>query len=156
MKFNFIIIPAIIIATSYFGVRYAKKGLNSWYAHLKKPKWTPTGKIIGEIWTFLYVITGFAVMWFWNVPIFSFWHYIVGALLLANAYLNATWNRVFFVEHNFKKAYQRMVYMNVTAIAATVVMIFIAPIAAVFMLPYIVWVAIATKLEKEVWHLNKK
>lgn len=154
MKFNFIIIPLVIAVTAYLGSRYTKKGLKTWYPSLKKPDWTPSGQTIGEIWTFLYISCGFAVMWFWNVPRFSFWHYIIGAILLINAFMNMYWNKIFFVDHNFNKAIKWMQVMNVTTLIAGAMIGFFAAISAILFLPYIIWVAIATNLTKQIKQLN--
>lgn len=155
MKLNFIVIPLIIFATAYYGMGYTRRGVSGWYKNLRKPSWTPSGSTIGEIWTFLYLITAFAVLWFWNVPFFGTLHYVVGATLLVNAYLNATWSKIFFAEHNFSKAYRWMIVLNLTSILAAIMMAFESPIASFFMVPYIVWVGIATKLTKDIWNLNK-
>lgn len=155
--FNFIIIPAITIATAYVGAKYAKRGAGSnWYHKLPKPKWAPGGGTIREIWIFLYILTTLAFMWYWNVPVFSYVHYAVGALMLFNAYLNAYWNKLFFVDHNIKKAFQEMKLLNAMTVVVAVVMLFQAPIAAVAMLPYIIWVGIATKLTGKIIELSKK
>lgn len=155
MKFNFIIIPIVIAATAYIGTRYTKQGLKEWYHDLKKPDWTPSGQTIGEIWTFLFLLIGFAILWFWNVPKFNWWHYAVGGILLLNAFLNAYWNKIFFVDHNIPKALKWMKLLNLTTVAAAVVMAFASMISAVLFIPYIAWVAVATKLTKEIWELNK-
>jgi translocator protein len=155
MPINFIIIPAVIIATAVVGSRYVKQGSRSWYKELRKPSWTPSGKLIGEIWTFLYALLILAVLWYWNVPVVSWLHYAAGLLLLVNAYLNAIWNRVFFVEQNIPKAIKTMMLLNATGIAAAIVILIDSPIAAMLMLPYIIWVAVATKLTREILDLNK-
>jgi tryptophan-rich sensory protein len=155
MKFNFIVIPLVIIATAYLGSRYTKKGLKNWYGNLKKPSWTPDGKTIGEIWTFLYLLTGFAILWFWNVPKFGWWHYVVGGVLIVNAFLNLYWNKIFFVEHNFSKALKWMKALNITSVIAAVIIFPFSNISAIAFLPYIIWVGVATKLTKEIWKLNK-
>lgn len=154
--FNFIIIPVIVIATAIIGSRYVKRGRvnSSWYENLHKPKWTPDAKLIGEIWTFLYVITGLGILWYWNVPVFSWFHYVVAAVLLVNAYLNATWNKIFFIEHNFAKALKTMKIMIGTALLAAVLMYFATPIASFLLLPYIVWVGITMKLTREIKDMN--
>lgn len=155
MKFNFFVIPAIIIVTGYIGARFTKVGLKDWYKHLKKPSWTPSGQTIGQIWTTLYLLTGFGVLWFWNVPAFGKWQYVVGAIMIVNAYLNAYWNKIFFVEHKFSKAIKWMNYLNATTILATIIMLPISRFAALLMVPYIVWVFIATRLTKQIRKLNK-
>lgn len=155
MKFNFIVIPLIIAVTAYVGARFTKRGLKDWYKHLKKPSWTPSGKTIGEIWTFLYITTGFSILWFWNVPAFGKWQYIVGAIMLVNAFMNTYWNKIFFVEHNFPKALKWMNILNATTIAAAVVMFITSHFSALLLLPYIIWVGIATNLTKKIKQLNK-
>lgn len=155
MKFNFFVIPAIIAATAYVGTRFTRRGIRQWYTHLKKPTWTPSGQTIGQIWTILYLLTGFGILWFWNVPAFGKWQYIVGVILLVNAYLNAYWNKVFFVEHDLNKAIKWMQWLNGTTVLATVIMLPISRFAALLMVPYIVWVYIATRLTKELKKLNK-
>lgn len=148
---NFIVIPAITIATAVIGSKYAKRGAGSqWYRKLPKPKWAPQGSTIGEIWIFLYILTTLTFMWYWNVPVFSKVHYVIGAVMLFNAYLNAHWNKLFFVQHNVAKAYKEMKWLNATSIIVTIAMIFQAPIAALGMLPYIIWVGIATKITREI------
>ena len=153
---NFIVIPAITIATAVIGARYSKQGAtSSWYHNLHKPSWTPQGSTIGEIWIFLYILTTLAFMWYWNVPVFSWVHYIVGAIMLFNAFLNTYWNKLFFVEHNIEKAFKEMKLLNATSVVVAVVMIFQAPIAAVGMLPYIIWVGIATRITREILENQK-
>ena len=154
---NFIVIPAVTIAAAVVGSRFAKQGVtSSWYKNLKKPKWTPSGSMIGEIWLFLYILTTLAIMWYWNVPVFSYVHYAVGVVLLYNAYLNAYWNKWFFVDHDLPKALKQMKILNITSVIVSIVMLFQAPIAVLGMLPYIIWVGVATKLTKQVIDLNKK
>lgn len=153
--FNFIIIPAIIIATAVVGSKHVKRGLKPWYKNLKKPSWTPSGKLIGEIWFFLYIITGFAILWYWNVSYPGWFKYLTGAVLLLNAYLNANWNKIFFVQHDIPGAIKTMKLLNATTVIATVVMFIHSPIASFFMLPYIIWVSIATRLTKQIHSLNK-
>lgn len=153
---NFLVIPAITIAVAIFGARWSKQGATSaWYASLSKPKWTPQGSTIGEIWIFLYVFTTLAFMWYWNVPVFTWLHYVVGVLMLANAILNAYWNKLFFVDRNIAKAFKEMKLMNAIAVLATIVMVFQSPIAAIGMLPYIIWVGIATRITREVLKSEK-
>ncbi|HMR55021.1 MAG TPA: tryptophan-rich sensory protein [Candidatus Doudnabacteria bacterium] len=155
MKISSIIIPLVVAFTAYKGVGYTKAGLKSWYSGLNKPSWTPSGKLIKEIWIFLYILVTVAVMLFWIVTVAGVWHYVLTAVLLLNAYLNATWNKAFFVEHNFSKAYKRMIYLNITTVIAIIIMWPIYLLPALLLIPYVIWVGIATKLTKEIWKLNR-
>lgn len=150
MKFNFVIIPIVIIATAYSGRKYLRAGLKNWYVNLHKPPWAPSARKVQEIRAFLFILTGFAVLWFWNVPAFTFWQYIVGAILLINAYLNVDWTKTFFFDHNFERSRPRLIGLLVTAGAASVIMFPISGFAAILMLPYLTWLYLKLKFAKEV------
>ncbi len=64
-------------------------------------------------------------------------------------------NKVFFVEHNFSKAYKRMIYLNITTVIAIIIIWPIYLLPALLLIPYVIWVGIATKLTKEIWKLNR-
>ena len=132
------------------------QGVHDWYKHLHKPEWIPKGSLIESIWSFIYVVTALAVLWYWNVPIFTWVHYLVAVILMVNAYMNATWNRIFFVDHDIPKALQWMKRMNATTVIATIIMAIFSPIGAVLMLPYIAWVYIYTNMIKDILEANKK
>ncbi len=156
MKFNFIVIPLLIFAVAYYGGKYTQQGLGDWYKHLKKPRWTPSGELIGMVWTLLYILIAISILWFWNIPVFSFWHYVVGAVFLVNGYLNMNWNKTFFVQHDIPRAYREMWILNGTTVLAIVLMIPHSYIAPTLLLPYVAWVGYATYLTKHILHINKK
>lgn len=155
MKFSYIIIPILVLLTAYIGTKYTKAGLKTWYSGLRKPSWTPTGKLISEIWIFIYLLITVSLILFWTVTQIGYWHYLLAVVTVINLYLNATWNKIFFIEHNFSKAYKWMIYLNVTSVMMVVIMWTLYLLPAVLLIPYVVWVAIATKLTKEIWKLNK-
>mgnify|MGYP000515866447 CR=1 FL=1 len=153
--FNFIIIPVLIIALAYYNRGFVRKGLKTWYKDLKKPQWAPRGSILREMWFFLYVITGLAVMWYWNVPARNWLQYVVGGILLANAYLYMTWNKQFFADNNLKASAKTILRAFVVLVVAVLLMVKDSPIAVFLMMPYLAWLGVAYKMNKEIINLNK-
>ena len=156
MKFNFIVIPLLVFAVAYYGSKFTQQGLGEWYQNLKKPKWTPSGEVIGMVWTSLYILIAISVLWFWNIPVFTFWHYIIAVVLLANGFLNAYWNKLFFVEHDIKKAYTEMLLLNGTTVLIMILMTPHSYISPILLIPYAVWVGFATYLTKQILLMQKK
>lgn len=155
LKFSYIIIPLIVGYVAYRSFKYTKAGLD-WYATLQKPSWTPSRKLIKEIWIFLYLLVTVAATLFWTVTQLSVWHVPIAAALLYSGYLNMVWNRTFFVEHDFSKARKQLIHM---AIAAGIAIVFMWPIyllPALLLLPYVAWVYVAIRLTKETVELNKQ
>lgn len=155
---SYILIPVAIAAMAYFGAKFAKQGLggDGWHESLRKPSWTPPGALIREIWIFIYVVTGLAILWYWNVPVISWVHFVTAVALLVNFYLNATWNRTFFVEHDLSKAYRHILKLDATTALVIILMFLASPIASMLMLPYLVWLVIATYLTKQIMEMNKR
>lgn len=154
MRFSFVIIPLVIVAVAYLGKKYSQEGLGSWYRSLRKPAWTPSGGTISEVWIFIYFCTGFSALWFYNVPVISVWHYVIGLLFLINAALNVYWSKLFFAERKLAQAYQTMIVLNGTTVLIAVIIGAISIIPAIALLPYIIWVGVATVLTKKIIILN--
>lgn len=152
--FNLIIIPVIIIATAVISSKHVKSGLGDWYKHLHKPTWALPANLFAEIWFFLYVLTGLAILWYWNVPYPGWIKYLVGVVLLLNAYFNISWNKVFFDQHDLEKGYAIAKYLLTTAVLAAILIAFESKIAAFLMLPYIIWLAYTAKLSGGIRQLN--
>lgn len=154
MKISYFIIPILIALVAYRGTKYTKQGL-SWYGGLQKPSWVPSRKLIKEVWIFLYLLILVSMILFWTVTQPGVWHWVLLVVMLFNGYLNMIWNRTFFVEHQFGKAYRQMIYLNISTVIAILIMWSIYLLPALLLIPYVVWVAVATKLTKEIWQLNK-
>lgn len=155
MKISYLVIPALAILTAYRATKFARAGLYSWYAGLRKPNWAPTRKLLREIWIFLYLLVSFAIFLYWTVTQLGFWNYLLGVIFLVNAYLNVTWAKAFFVEHSFAKAYKRLTYLNITTALAIIIMWAIYLLPALLLIPYLVLGALTMKFTKELWALNK-
>lgn len=156
MNSSVVIIPLCIFAVVYLGARNSRIRDMSWYRKLKKPKWTPAGGTIGRIWTILYLLIGLSLLWYWNVLVVGTWHYILAVLLVVAGYLQVKWNKSFFAEQKLGQAYRTIIRLDLVNILIVLLMLFTDFLSAVLMLPYLVWVFIATKLNQEIWEANKK
>ncbi len=121
-----------------------------WYRSLSKPSWTPPDWVFPVAWTFLYLAMSYAAsrvaalagttpgtgqaLAFWSVQIA----------------LNTLWTPVFF---GLKRMKAGLVVVGLLwlAVAATMIAFFrIDWIAGALMAPYLVWVTIATALNRAV------
>lgn len=146
---NYFVIPVLTLLVAYLSRKHIKQGLQdnaSWYQHLGKPTWLPHSSILKEAWIFVYLLTAFAVLWFWNVPVFGVQHYIVGALMLVIAGLYVRWTKTFFVSQDLQRSKKIVMVGIVLTLAAIVVMFTASAIAAVIMLPFLIWLVGTYKL----------
>lgn len=155
MKFSYFIIPIAVAATAYMRSKYIKLGAKAGNPRLDKPKWAPGRKLIREVWIFLYLLITVSLILFWGVTQLSVWHYFLGAIFIVNAYLNVVWCKAFFIEQKIARAYKLMMYLNITTVAAILIMWPIYLLPALLLLPYLIWTIIVMKLNKEIWNLNR-
>ena len=126
--------------------------LDPWYAGLDKPSWTPSGAMIGAIWTVLYALMGIAawlvwrkVGWTLSLPLVLF-----GVQLV----LNVLWSLLFFGLQNLAAGLVGILILWV-AVAATLLAFWrVTRAAGGLFVPYLAWVTIATALNTILWQMN--
>lgn len=115
---------------------------DEWYYNLDKPSWTPPDWAFPVVWTILYIIMAYAAWRVWDLDGLGL-AIIVWGIQLA---LNAGWSAVFFGIKNPELALAELVAFWL-ALALTIVLFAqVDTLAAVLMVPYIVWVTVAGAL----------
>jgi len=121
-----------------------------WYDSLQKPRWTPPNWVFPVVWTTLYLFMSYAAMRVAGTtgaaqPL-AFW-----ALQIA---LNTLWTPVFFGLRRIKAGMVVILCLWSAVAATTVSFMNVDQIAGLLMLPYLLWVTIASALNFTVMRLN--
>ena len=144
---------ALCLGIGALGGAVVATSVDTWYAELAKPSFTPPDSVFGPIWTVLYVLMAIAAWRVWRGadrdtrrgPLTLF------ALQLA---LTLGWTVVFFGLQKIGAAVATIVVLDV---GVTVTLLAFRPIdrwAGLLMVPYLGWVAFATVLNIAIWRLN--
>lgn len=144
---------AFCLGIGALGAAVVATSVDTWYADLIKPPFTPPDRVFGPIWTALYVLMAIAAWRVWRAadrdtrrgPLTLF------ALQLA---LTLGWTVVFFGLQKIGAALATIVVLDV---GVAVTMLAFRPVdrwAGLLMLPYLAWVAFATVLNIAIWRLN--
>ncbi len=125
----------------------------TWYASLNKPWWTPPNAAFGPVWTILYILMGIALFLVWRTPRDRTRD--VGIILFAaQLAVNVIWTFAFFGLQNTLYGVLAIIPLWLL-IAATIYQFFkVDRWASYLLVPYIVWVTIATALNVSVYLLN--
>jgi benzodiazapine receptor len=129
-------------------------GPNSWYASLEKPFFAPPNWIFAPIWVILFVLMGIALYLVWECGVQRRKVQIALAVFGVQFVLNVLWSFLFF---GLKSPFLGLVDIILLwiMIAITIVLFHqIKKSAAYLLLPYIVWVSIATALNYAIYVLN--
>jgi translocator protein len=127
-----------------------------WYQALRKPAWKPPDWAFGPVWTVILIlcIWSFAVGWR-EAPDASTQSWLV-VLFLVNAVFHVGWNVVFFGLKRPDLAVYESVLLWLSILAPLLFLWQYTPKAALMLVPYLVWVAIATKLTADIAKLNPR
>ena len=153
LKTALITIPAIVIFGSLIGYLSNSGFSNAWYAPLQKPSFQPPGWMFGVVWTLLYTLLGLTLAIVLPAPRSKLRRdalWLFGGQLA----LNFAWSPVFFGMHMIDVALVIIVGMLVMALSAARYVRRIRPIAGWLMLPYLLWLCLATVLNYETGRLN--
>ena len=123
----------------------------SFYAQLSKPAWAPPAGVFGPVWTVLYALMGLAAWLVWRSPGPK-----RAALTLFGAQLaaNALWSWLFFAWHRGALAAVEILVLLALIVAMIVAFWRISRLAALLMVPYLLWVSFASVLTWAVWRSN--
>ena len=146
-------VPAIVVVGSLMGI-VSNSGLeNGWYAALEKPAFQPPGWAFGVMWTTLYTMLGIALAAIWNEPPSPLRRTAL-ILFFVQLALNFAWSPIFFGAQMIDVALVTILVMLVLATATANMFRRIRPVAGWLMLPYLLWLCVATALNYETGQLN--
>lgn len=160
---------ALAQAAGLIGSIFTAPAIDSWYGTLIKPELTPPAWVFGPVWILLYTLMGIAAYLVWrthpqflrNPRMQRLWRLAL-SMYAVQLVLNMLWSAIFFgmpdlavggVNH-IGLAFLEIVALWL-AIVATIVSFFkISRMAALLLLPYLLWVSFAGYLNYSIWILN--
>jgi tryptophan-rich sensory protein len=129
-------------------------GSGSWYESLEKPAFTPPNWVFGPVWTTLFILMGIALYLVWQSGTERREVQIALAVFGIQFALNVLWSFLFFGMQSPLLGLVDIVILWIM-IAVTIVLFYqIRKIAGYLLIPYIVWVTIATALNYSIYILN--
>lgn len=138
----------------YLGSIITISEIPTWYASLSKPSWAPPNWLFGPIWTTLYILMGISLFLVWregfNRRDVRFALLIFGAQLV----LNLLWSIVFFSFHSLFGSFILIMILWIAILANIIAFYVISRPAGLLLVPYIIWVSIASYLNYSVYLLN--
>lgn len=148
------LIFSIILAQSagWVGAIFTVSAIPTWYALLNKPSFSPPNWVFGPVWTILYILIGVSLYIIWvehNKK--TFW---MMKLFLFHLFLNAIWSPIFFGAKNLGLAFFVILVMDITLVLIIKNFYKINKIAALILIPYLLWISFASLLNFSIWKLN--
>jgi tryptophan-rich sensory protein len=148
-----LLLLAACLGAGQLGAMVTRPQLDTWYAALDKPAWTPPDLAFPIVWTILYVAMAVAawLMWLRSRPGQARWPFV---LFFAQLALNFLWSALFFGMRSPGWALVEIAAL-IAALGATIVSFGrLSRPAAWLLVPYLLWVGFAAALNFSIWRLN--
>jgi tryptophan-rich sensory protein len=123
----------------------------AWYRDLDKPAWTPPNRLFPVIWAVLYVLIALAATRISQVPDNDLALGLWGLQIT----INALWSGVFFGLRRLLAGVVIIAALWLTVLATTAIFWRHDSLAAVMMVPYLIWGTYALALNTSVWLRNR-
>jgi tryptophan-rich sensory protein len=149
-----IVFFAICLGAGGLGSVVTAGSVRDWYPRLRKPPGTPASWVFGPVWTTLYVLMAISAWLVWR-------EYGSGArpallIFFAQLALNVAWSGIFFASRMPGVALAELVILWL-AIAFNIFVFYgLQPVAALLLIPYLLWVSYAGYLNFGIWRLNRE
>lgn len=124
-----------------------------WYATLNKPKFNPPNWIFAPVWCILYCLI------FLSLAIFIFnssipQRTIPLTIFIIQLILNFSWSPIFFGAKKLGLALIICILLCLSIIALIISFFSISKLAAILLIPYLIWVCFALYLNFMIWRFN--
>lgn len=144
----------IVIIFAVIGSLATFSQIPTWYASLIRPEWTPPSWAFPVVWTTLYILMALSFYLVWKKGLDTKATKTAAAVFIIQLALNALWSLVFFGLHSLVGGMALIILLWIAILVNIIVFYRISKWAGFLLIPYIVWVTIASYLNYTVWMLN--
>ena len=126
-----------------------------WYASLKKPSWKPPDWAFGPVWTVILILAAISAALAWEAEEGAGARSAILAVLIINSILNIAWSGIFFKMRRPDWALIEVAMLWLSILALILVLGSYSTAAGLLMVPYLIWVSIASFLNYRIVQMNK-
>lgn len=143
----------VCFAVSLIGNAFTQPSLD-WYATLEKPGFTPSNSIFPIVWTILFALMAVSAWLVWRAPAEGSDKRTALTWFGIQLGLNVLWSFAFFQMQSPIAGLAVILWLLVAIVMTMVFFDRVSRIAALLLLPYLLWVGFAAGLNFALWALN--
>jgi tryptophan-rich sensory protein len=148
------IIIAVVATICVLGAGGALTEIGPWYHSLRSPPWRPPNWAFGPVWSAIGVCTCAAAVIIWRASPTDWDKAVTLALFAINAGLNILWSLFFFKLRRPDWALIEVAFLWLSILVLIIAFYPRSPLAAALLVPYLIWVSIASVLNRAMVRLN--
>jgi len=144
----------IVFISAAIGSLSTSSQITTWYTTLAKPAWTPPNWVFGPVWTTLYILMGISLFLVWRQGLDRRDVQFAILIFAVQLILNTLWSVVFFGMQSIFGGFIIILILWIAILANIIAFYMISKPAGLILVPYIIWVSIASYLNYSVYLLN--
>ncbi|MBZ9570776.1 tryptophan-rich sensory protein [Methanobrevibacter sp. TMH8] len=152
--FKLIISFVIVFVIGIIGSLVTYPQIATWYASIIKPSWTPAGWVFPIVWNTLYILMSISLFLVLKENLSDKKVKFALAIFGIQLALNLLWSIVFFGFHSIIGGLGVILMLWIFILMNIFVFYKISKWAGILLVPYIIWVTIATYLNYSIYLLN--
>ena len=126
---------------------------SQFYNKLNKPVFSPPKWVFAPMWSILYILMFASIVIVGkNTPVYLKPAAI--SIFLLQLVLNLIWTPMFFIHHKIKNALFICITLTITVLFMIILFAQISTIAALLLIPYLIWLILASALNLAIVKLN--
>ncbi len=141
-------------AAGIVGAFFTRSAIDTWYAGLNKPFFSPPNWLFAPAWLTLYLLMGVSLYLIWRQGLKIKENKKAFCLFLFHLLINALWSIIFFSLRNPFGALICIFLLWVLILVLIKKFFKIEKKSAYLLIPYWLWVSFATILNFAIWQLN--
>ena len=150
---KFIACLAPCFGAAAIGGLFTQSSVNTWYAQLTKPEFSPPNWVFAPVWNVLYFLMAVSLYHIW-VSAKEEGKTVAMTAFMVQLVMNVSWSAVFFGMHSPSGGFLTILVLLIAIVGTIVSFSRISAKSACFLLPYLVWVCFAGYLNYHLWVLN--
>lgn len=156
MKNILVLIFFIFIANvpGVLGSLFTSPGSSQWYTELIKPALSPPNWVFGPVWVTLYLLMGISCFLVWKKGWPSQKAKWALGVFIVHLFFNGIWSILYFGLQNIGLALVDIVILDIFIIISIFLFARVSRLAALLLIPYLLWVSFATYLNTMLYLLN--
>ena len=143
----------VCFGASVIGSAFTQPNL-AWYATLEKPGFNPPNSVFPIVWTILFALMALSAWLVWRTPADEGDKKIALTWFTIQLVLNVAWSFAFFAMHSPIAGLAVVLWLLVAIVLTMVFFDRVSRVAALLLIPYLLWVGFATGLNFALWVLN--
>ena len=148
------IIVAVVVAVMAAAVGGLLTNLGPWYFALKQPPWKPPDWLFGPAWTTIFACAAAAGVLAWRNADTTQKRATVVSLFAINFGCNSLWSLLFFTLQRPDWALMEVGFLWLSIAALMWFLYPLSKTASLLLLPYLLWVSFASKLNWAIVQMN--